>query len=131
MAHLILSRTATGSSVRFAAAFTCAFLARQGACQGAAEICADKYPNPKPGQTPKPVPAARSLSSALSVDTIDGLDLAAPPIPATELRLGSAAGGLPSPRGARGDAHGHAGADPSLAPVVRQCAPLCTLMVCI
>ena len=128
MAHLILSRTATGSSVRFAAAFACAFLARQGACQGAAEICTEKYPNP--GQTPRPVPAARSLSSALSVDTADGLDLAGSPVPATGLRLGSAAGGLPSPRGPRGEAHGHTGADPSLTPVVRQCAHLCSQSWC-
>ena len=132
VAHLILSRTATGSSVRFAAAFACAFLARQGACQaapalaGAAEVCADRYPNPR--QAPKPASAARSLSSALSAEMADGLDLAAPPSAASGLRVASAGGSLPPPRSARGEAHGHAGADLSLTPVLRQCAPLCACL---
>jgi len=138
VAHLILSRTATGSSVRFAAAFACAFLAREGACAGSpSAVAAAMHPmsNAKP--------TARSLSEALSSKLSTGLqsmqtqpDLSRPPHQAMAAELvaqpglddampNQAAGGLgaPPPKRARGDMMpGRAGADPALLPIVRQCA---------
>ena len=105
--------------MRFAAAFACAFLAREGAGQAPLATAAVS-PHAHPG--PRAVPAARCLSEALALSHRDGGGAAG--LPAPEAVLATSGGGsVPPPKRPRGEPSGCAGGDPALTPVVQLCAP--------
>lgn len=105
--------------MRFAAAFACAFLAREGAGQAPLATAAVS-PHAHPGA--RAAPAARCLSEALALSHRDGGGAAGPPAPAPALAT-SGSGSVPPPKRPRGEPVGCAGGDPALTPVVQLCAP--------